>query len=144
MGAPIVHWEINAKDAKRTQEFFGNLFGWNINANNPMNYGLVNTGSKKGIQGGIGAKQGPNMPNVTFYVEVDNPQTYLEKALSMGASVVLPVTEMPNMATYALFSDPEGNVVGLVKTAQPPKVARPKRGSRPKKAPRGRKKRGRR
>ncbi len=27
----------------------------------------------------------------------------------------MPVTEIPNMVTFAQFSDPEGNVVGMVK-----------------------------
>ena len=53
MGAPVIHWEISARDAKRAQEFYSNLFDWKVNANNPMNYGLVNTGSKIGAQGGI-------------------------------------------------------------------------------------------
>ena len=27
----------------------------------------------------------------------------------------MPVTEIPNMVTFALFADPEGHVVGVVK-----------------------------
>lgn len=48
MGAPVVHWEINARDAGRVQEFYSKLFDWKVNANNPMHYGLVNTGSRQG------------------------------------------------------------------------------------------------
>jgi predicted enzyme related to lactoylglutathione lyase len=29
----------------------------------------------------------------------------------------VPVTEIPNMVTFAQFADPQGNVVGLVKSA---------------------------
>ena len=46
MSAPVVHWEINAKDSKRLWEFYSGLFGWKVNSDNPMKYGLVNTGSK--------------------------------------------------------------------------------------------------
>ncbi len=118
MGAPVVHFEINAKDSKRTQEFYSNLLGWTINSNNPMGYGLVDTGVKTGISGGITQKQGNIPAGPTFYAQVADPQSYLDRAVSMGASVVLPVTVMPNMATYAIFADPEGNVVGLVKGPQ--------------------------
>jgi len=146
MGAPVVHWEINARDSKRLWDFYSELFSWNINSANPMNYGLVNTGSKTGINGGIAqSTPGTNTPSVTFYVEVDDPQAYLNRIESMGGRTVVPVTEIPQMVTFALFADPEGNTVGLVKSVQQPKkAARPKR--RAKRAPRAksRKSRGRR
>ncbi len=41
MAHPVVHWEITAKDAGKMQEFYGKLFDWKIDANNPMNYGMV-------------------------------------------------------------------------------------------------------
>jgi predicted enzyme related to lactoylglutathione lyase len=126
MGAPVVHFEVNAKDAKRAQEFYSNLFSWQINANNPMNYGLVMTGAKTGINGGIGQVEADKPPFVTFYAEVDNPQAYLDRAVSLGGTVVMPVTEIPNMVTYALFADPEGNLVGIVKAQAPPQKEKPK------------------
>ena len=33
----------------------------------------------------------------------------------MGGKTVMPTTEIPNMVTFAMFSDPDGNIVGLVK-----------------------------
>jgi hypothetical protein len=53
--------------------------------------------------------------HVTFYVGVDDPQSYLDKAESLGGKTVMPVTEIPNMVTFALFADPEGHMVGVVK-----------------------------
>lgn len=36
----------------------------------------------------------------------------------MAAPVtIVPTTEIPDMVTFALFADPDGNVVGLVKAA---------------------------
>lgn len=78
-----------------------------------MNYGIVDTHAEGSIGGGIAAADGPN--HVTFYVAVDDPQAYLDKIEGMGGKTVVPVTEIPDMVTFALFSDPEGNVVGLVK-----------------------------
>jgi len=114
MGRPVVHFEIYGKDPKKLQDFYAKLFDWKIDANNPMNYGLVDTGGERGIGGGIAQSQ-PGTPSVTIYVEVDNLQTYLDSAVSLGSKVLVPVTEIPGMVTYALFSDPEGNAVGLVK-----------------------------
>jgi len=53
-----------------------------------------------------------------FYVEVDDPQKYLEQAESLGGKVVAPVTEIPDQVTFALFADPEGHVIGIVKAGE--------------------------
>ena len=115
MGAPVVHFEITTRNAKQMQDFYTRLFDWKIDSNNPIGYGLVKPGGKRGIDGGIAQKRDETSPGVTFYAEVADPQSALDKAVSMGAHVVLPVTTIPNMATYALFADPDGNVVGVVK-----------------------------
>jgi len=57
MPNPVVHWEISGKDGKKSQEFYSRLFDWNVDANNPMNYGIVTAGPDGGIGGGIGAAQ---------------------------------------------------------------------------------------
>jgi predicted enzyme related to lactoylglutathione lyase len=41
--------------------------------------------------------------------------SFLKKIESLGGKTVVPTTEIPNMVTFALFKDPEGNMVGLVK-----------------------------
>ena len=46
MPNPVVHFEILAKDGKAAQEFYTKLFGWTVDASNPMGYGMVNTGSE--------------------------------------------------------------------------------------------------
>jgi hypothetical protein len=112
MPNPVTHFEVTGKDGKKLQEFFGKLFGWEIDANNAMNYGIVSAQDGRGAGGGIGpAMGGPGM--VTFYVEVDEPQAYLDKAVSLGGSVVMPVSEIPDGPTIALFADPEGHVIGI-------------------------------
>lgn len=133
MGTPVTWWEINARDGAKAKQFYSDLFGWAINSENPMNYGLVDTGSAQGAMGGI-SQVNPEFPAppVTFYVQVEDPQAYLDKAIAMGGRMVAPVTEVPDMVTFALFADPEGNVIGLVKGVDPPPA--PKKRAAPKKA----------
>ncbi len=128
MGAAVTHFEINAKDAKRAQDFYSGLFDWKITQDPANNYGIVDTGLKMGIGGGIGqAREGSNAA-VTFYVQVEDVQAYLNKAISMGGTLVMPVTVIPDMVTFAQFADPEGNIVGLAQGPQSdPKVAKPKK-----------------
>jgi uncharacterized protein len=65
--------------------------------------------------GGIGQAQGPNQ--VVFYIEVDDPQAHLDRIEQAGGTTVVPVTEVPGLVTFAQFADPQGNVVGLLKSA---------------------------
>jgi predicted enzyme related to lactoylglutathione lyase len=105
----VVHFEISGKDGRKLQEFYANLFDWKIDANNPMNYGLVPTG-KAGIGGGIT----DGKPGVMIYIAVPDLQAALDKAVSLGGEVAHPIEHIPGMVTFAHFRDPEGNVMGLV------------------------------
>jgi predicted enzyme related to lactoylglutathione lyase len=118
MAASVVHWEISAKNSKLLQDFYSNLFGWNINADNPQQYGLVDTGLKMGIGGGIYQGTEQQQHGVVIYTQVEDIQAYLDKAVGLGGKVILSITEIPNMVTYALFADVEGNVMGLIKGSQ--------------------------
>lgn len=147
MAAPVTHFEVMVKDAKKGHDFYGNLFGWKVDIVEG-GYGMVNTGVKMGINGGIGPVTENIAPHTVFYVQVEDVQAHLDKAVSLGGKVIMPLTEIPNMVTYAQFADPEGNVIGLVKGPQsPPKEARRKKApARRRKAakPKRRAKRGRR
>ena len=114
MAAKVVHFEIMGKDAGKLHDFYGKLFDWKINADNPMNYGLVEAAGDGSIGGGIGPSQDGAPGHVTFYVEVDNIDNYLAKAESLGGKTIMPKTVIPEMVTFGLFSDPEGNMVGVV------------------------------
>ena len=114
MGKPVTQFQIVAKDPDKAATFYGKLFGWSIDTNNPMQYGMVESAGE-GIGGGIGKE---DVPLVTFYVAVDDPAATLEKLVALGAKVVMPPQDVPGGPTIARFSDPAGNVLGLVK-AQP-------------------------
>ena len=115
MPYPVTHFEINAQDAPATQKFYQDLFGWGIDTNNPQNYGMIDTKNKgTGINGGIGASQ-QGRSFVTFYVETDDPAATLAKAERLGGRRVMEPMDAGNDVVYALFADPEGNVIGLAK-----------------------------
>ncbi len=113
MPNPVVHWEIQSKEPEKIQEFYSRLFDWHVDTNNLFDYGMVDTHSEGGINGGIGPCNG-KANQVTFYVQVDDLQAYLDKAESLGGKTIMPPTEIPEVVTIAMFSDPEGNSIGLV------------------------------
>ena len=80
-------------------------------------YGLVDA-TESGIGGGIGAAKDGGPGQVTFYVEVDDPAAYLQKAERLGGQTIVPPTEVEQARLqFAFFADPEGHVVGLSKGA---------------------------
>lgn len=122
MGQPVVHFEIIGKDAGKLQSYYSDLFGWDIDADNPMNYGIVqrdgNTNADgAGIGGGVGKGPEGYEGHVTFYIEVPDVEGALAKAESLGGSRSMGPEKVANGVEIGLFNDPEGHLVGVVKSA---------------------------
>ena len=125
MGQAVVHFEVVGKDGDKLQKYYSELFDWNINSDNEMNYGMVDAKDNKtadgnvGIGGGVG--QGPEGygGHVTFYVAVPDVEQALQKAESLGGKRVMGPEEIMGMVVLGQFTDPEGNLVGVVNDQSP-------------------------
>ena len=118
MGQPVVHFEIIGADGPALHRYYSQLFGWEINVDNPMNYGIVaregNTNADGvGIGGGVAGYEGVGSIG-TFYVEVPDGGAALEQAESLGGKRVMGPEEIMPGTTIAQFTDPEGHLIGLV------------------------------
>ena len=112
MGNPVVHFEIRSEDPDATRAFYGELFGWSYPPGGIDGYTYVDSGVPAGtIPGGISPTQGGSQM-VTVYAGVENVDAALEQAVKLGATIVQPATKVPGV-TFGLFSDPQGNVVGV-------------------------------
>jgi uncharacterized protein len=114
MGNPVTHFEVLGTDGNALQRFYGEAFGWQMQDVADGSYYMANPGAENGINGGVGAAP-EGRGHVTFYVEVDDPAAALERVSELGGTTVQPPMDVPNGPTIALFADPEGHVVGLVK-----------------------------
>ena len=114
MGGPVVHFEIGCRDQQRTQQFFSQLFDWNIQMQGPE--AMIDTDAGSGIQGHINALGHEPNQNITFYAEVDDVQAYLDKAAALGGKPLLPVITIPT-GQYSWFADSDDNICGLWKSA---------------------------
>jgi uncharacterized protein len=115
----VVHFEVIGRDGQKLQSYYTELFGWQVDANNPMGYGLVpregNTNADGvGIGGGVGAGPEGYAGHVTFYVEVPDVEAALAKAEELGGSRLMGPDEMMQGLTIGQFADPEGHIVGVV------------------------------
>ena len=121
MGQPVVHFEVMGKDGPALQSFYTDLFGWKIEADNPMNYGVVERDGNVspdgvGIGGGVGQAPEGYSGHTTFYIEVPDVEAALAKAESLGGSRMMGPDKVMDTIEIGLFNDPEGHVVGVVKT----------------------------
>jgi uncharacterized protein len=122
MGQPVVHFEITGRDPAKLHKYYSDLFGWEINAENPMNYGIVSregnvNSDGVGIGGGVGGGPEGYPGHVTFYVEVPDVEAALAKAESLGGSRMMGPEQPMEGLEIGLFNDPEGHVIGVVKSA---------------------------
>jgi len=78
-------------------------------------YGLVDTGAgEAAIRGGIGPSSEPGETGVKIYMRVDDLDAYLDRAEKLGGKRLLPPTDLPgDYGRFAVFTDPDGNQVGL-------------------------------
>ena len=112
MANAVTWFEIIGKDGPKLREFYSSLFGWKFHVAQEMDYGMMEAGAG-GIGGGIGSGSG-NMPSyVAIYVQVEDINAALKEAESLGGKTLMPRTVVPNQVIFALFSDPEGHLVGL-------------------------------
>ncbi|MCB9558243.1 MAG: VOC family protein [Deltaproteobacteria bacterium] len=112
---PVVHFEIGGKDSAALRSFYSELFAWKFD-DSVESYHIIEQ-PPAGIGGGIAPLDEAREPYVTVYVEVEDVAQALDRAASLGGTIIQPATEVPNLVKLGMFSDPEGNRIGVVQRA---------------------------
>jgi len=123
MGRPVVHFEIMGRDADKLRSYYSELLGWKFDADNPMNYGVVQrednlTAEGVGIGGGIGPAPEGYDGHVTFYVEVPDVEATLAQAESLGGSRMMGPEVVMGRMVLGMFKDPEDHAIGVIQSSQ--------------------------
>lgn len=127
MPNPVVHFEIVSKDPDSLSGFYRDAFGWNVASQHPGTgaggvpkyfMALPDGGQPPaiGINGGIGGAPEGYDGHVTFYIGVDDVAAVLDKVQTLGGTHMMGPEQVPDGPIIGLFKDPQGNVIGLVKT----------------------------
>ena len=117
MANPFVHVELNTTDVNKAKSFYGKLFDWqldDVSMGPSGTYTMIKVG--EGTGGGMLKHPMPGAPSVWLaYVLVDDIAAAVQKAKSLGATVVKDVTEIMGAGWLSIITDPTGATLGLWK-----------------------------
>jgi predicted enzyme related to lactoylglutathione lyase len=109
--------ELLTSDTNRAAKFYGELFGWSTEviemAGGPP-YTIFSIDGKQ-IAGMMAMPDTP--PSWLSYFEVSDAEAIAKKAGSSGAQVQREPTAIPDVGTFAVFSDPQGAVFAILQSA---------------------------
>jgi predicted enzyme related to lactoylglutathione lyase len=113
MGNPVVQWQIVAREPEKVARFYAKTFDWQVRTDNALGYRAIETGSDRGISGGVwpSPPEGHNL--VQLFIEVDDVDAYVAKATANGATVIIPKSQLPDGDTMAILLDPAGLSFGI-------------------------------
>ncbi len=122
----VVHFEIPADDLARAKEFYGSIFGWELEDMEAMPYTIIRTTpvdeqqmptEPGAINGGM-MQRTSETPTPVLTIGVGSVDDALKKVEAGGGSTVTPKTEIPGMGSFAYIKDTEGNLIGLWENAE--------------------------
>ena len=112
MAYDFIHVEIPSANLQRAAKFYHEVFGWKMKYVEEADYMLFETGGH--INGAFyHSPQHAGRQGVVVYIETQNIAQTLARIEQSGGATVVPQTPVDEMGCFALFSDPDGNVLGI-------------------------------
>ena len=107
--------QLASSSPEKAKDFYGKLFDWSLSSkqqDNESQYIEVDAGD--GPCAGIAHGGSEDASHWIPFVNVSNINPYKEKAESLGAELVVPITALGGEdGFYCVFIDPTGAVIGL-------------------------------
>jgi len=112
---PVVMFEFIAADQQRLCDFYRTVFGWEYDVQGGFAYVHFPPATVT-LLGGIGQAK-PDVPGWqpgrSFYLATEDLEASLAAVIAAGGEVTVPVTDVDGYR-FAMFTDPEQNLVGLL------------------------------
>ena len=113
MAGQIVHMEIPADDTGKSKEFWGSLFGWQLESfPGPSEYHIARIDDQQGV---AITNMEPGKRGTRPYFSVDDINAGAARVQELGGESDEPMP-VPNMGWFATCRDPQGNEFGLWQT----------------------------
>lgn len=108
-------WDFSTKQPEEAKKFFASMLGWTYEDSDHPDYKIVKEGDKP--VGGIMAMNGSGweavQPHWMPYVNTDNIEASVTKAIQLGAKICVPVTQIPNKGLFAIVEIPGGGALSF-------------------------------
>jgi predicted enzyme related to lactoylglutathione lyase len=110
---PIVHVEIPANDLKEVSQFYGKVFGWQIDDTSMEGYPMF--AAEGGPGGGFVqlTDVGHSAGKPLLFIGTDDINASLGAVEAHGGKTLMPRTAIPHVGWWAIFADSCGNTLAL-------------------------------
>jgi predicted enzyme related to lactoylglutathione lyase len=118
----VVHFEVPVDNLERAQDFYKNIFGWQVTEVPGMPYWIIHTvetdeqqmpKESGAINGGFFKKEEGENISPVIVINVPDIDEYIKNIEQAGGKVVLSKNQVGDFGLYARFTDTEGNIVGI-------------------------------
>src|SRR5215472_5775189 len=111
----VTHFEIYGEEPSKLAEFYGNVFGWQIEQMPGVNYWRIHTCSTeaKPLHGGLTYRAIPDLNGWLLFVNVASLDETVVLVQKLGGSIVRPKTAVPRTAWVTIVADPAKNIFGV-------------------------------
>jgi uncharacterized protein len=104
--------ELQARDVTVAKTFYSSLFGWNLKES--PEYTELSTGDQA-IGGILESKSPPQVPSYWLpYIAVEDCEGTASQAQALGARILVPAMDVPNVGKFSVFMDPQGAALAII------------------------------
>jgi hypothetical protein len=118
MAQPFVHMELNTPDLAKAKDFYSQLCGWSfddVDMGSAGTYSLFKPVSGPG--GGMYSMEGSATAWLP-YIGVEDLKASTDKAIALGAQVLMREQEVPGHGWFSMLVDPTGASIALWQAKQ--------------------------
>jgi predicted enzyme related to lactoylglutathione lyase len=119
-GFNTVSWfEVGTDDPATAQRFYGEVFGWTLDADADPAYRNFTAAGEERPSGGLFDTAGRYPNYAIFHVLVEDVEDTCRRVEAAGGKVQRPAQSNPGGVTFAHVTDPGGNHFGVFSLSQP-------------------------
>ena len=113
-----ISWsELMTSDVAGAKKFYSELFGWKFEdmPMENMDYTVVSVNDDE-VAGMMPfpPDSPPMPPNWGLYITVDDVDATAEQASGMGAKIVMPPQDIPEVGRFCVMQDPQGAFISII------------------------------
>ena len=120
--AKFVWHELTTVDPQAAKAFYPKLFGWTFRDQDMGAAGTYTlwTAGERGVGGMMAMDKSHGFPSRWYgYVTVPDVDAASRRAAALGANVMVPPTDIPEVGRFAMFADPQGAWIAVMKPLGP-------------------------